>query len=427
MKNILLIALILSSFFAKSATPVFCCGFECGLNDSHFTILSGTPTYETGIKRSGSRALRINPTSSQEYVQLVSSLTGNTVIVIRGYVYFVTLPNTTCSILISNVDGLGAWFNSSDNKIYAGYTTGPTLGSTGVSVTTGQWYRIDVKVDVSSNPQLADVKVDGTDCGQASRAVAGGSIFNIVIGHATFNTTSDVYFDDIIISQTSGDYPLGAGYVNHFHPTSDGTHNIAGANNWERSLTGTDILNSTTDAYLLVQDIPLPSSLSTFINSVAPSASGYVECVFGPAPGISAPSSAPQAVEFVGLLQTASAGGSPTMDISLRINDNGTTGDVFTSTSFYQPTSPIAVRAHFAIPPTGGTWNVSGGNGNFNNLRVRFGSFDAGDSNPDGFLGPVMIEADFAGDPPTPPATNNNLLLLMGIGMNDKKHSYENK
>jgi hypothetical protein len=291
-----------------------------------------------------------------------------------------------------------AYNSSGGAKIFAG--TGPGFIAGGVAVEFGQWYLIDFKMDVSANPWTCDVKVNGISCDQDTTFQAATTMDTFVAGRSIDTRLSSFYIDDFVLSYTAADYPIGAGYVNHFIPTSDGTHNIAGTADFRRTLTATDITNSTTDAYLLVDDIPLIAtdiSAVACISMIAPvNATDYVECVFGPAPGISTPTVAPRAVEVISELQTASAGGSPTMDISLRINDNGTTGDVFTSSVFYNPTTPIFKRAQFATPPTGGAWTVVSGAGNFNNLRARFGSFDAADTTPDGYFGTIMVEAEFA-------------------------------
>ena len=55
-------------------------------------------------------------------------------------------------------------------------------------------------------------------------------------------------------------------------------------------------------------------------------------------------------------------------------------------------------RAHFADPPSAATaWVIGGGgNGDFTDLRVRFGSPAALDVNPDQYFDCIMLEAEFA-------------------------------
>jgi hypothetical protein len=183
--------------------------------------------------------------------------------------------------------------------------------------------------------------------------------------------------------------------LNHFVPTSDGTHNIAGAADFERTLTGTDILNATTTAYQLVDDVPLESGASVdWINMVAPpNATDYVECIFGPASGISTPTAGPRAVEVIAGIHQAGTG---TGNMEIRMNDNGTNNVLYTATAVAGISNVAYKRKHYGTNiANGGAWTISGA-GNFNNLRVRFGSPAAVDANPDQYFDCIMIEAEFA-------------------------------
>lgn len=383
-------------------TPVFCCGFECGVSHStaHWLLANGA-SFDTASKRNGARCLKIvNTGATQNKADSVAMSTSD-IWVIRAYIKFDSLPGQDGRLISVNGTGIaGAVFKASDSKIYAGYeTTGLTFGATGVSVTTGVWYRLDIKVNISANPWTIDVKVDGTDCGQLTRAVAASTATQINIGNVTTFSSGTYYIDDVIASNTEIDYPFGGGYVNHFIPTSDGTHNIAGTGDFQRTVTGTDILNATTTAFQLVDDVPLESgaiSLGTqdFINMVAPpNATDYVECIFGPAAGISTPTVAPRTVEIIAAIAQAGTGNG---NMEIRLNDNGTTGVIYTATGVAGVTTIAFKRAHFLDPPSAATqWTLSG-NGNFNNLRFRFGSPAAVDANPDQYLVSIMAEAEFA-------------------------------
>jgi hypothetical protein len=381
------------------ATPTFCCGFECGqlgIVGQHWQDAGGTGvfSFSTSTKRSGDRSLRCNPSAQTSQLANGAYSTTSQTLVARAYVYFATLPTTNDVSLIAFTRGL-ARFSVSDNKIYA--HTGFAAGATGVAVTTGQWYRIDIKVNSSANPWTVDVSVDGVACGQATRAsaAANNNAIELLVGGSSWS--GDVFIDDFVMSITDADYPIGAGKVEHFIPTSDGTHNIAGAGDFQRTTTGTDILNATTTAYQLVDDVPLESGSGTdWINMVAPpNATDYVECVFGPASGISTPTTAPRAVEVIAGIRQAGTG---TGNMLIQLNDNGTTATVYTATTVAGVTTIAYKRAHFADPPSAASvWNVNndGSDGDFRDLRVRFRSPAAVDANPDQYFTGVMIEAEF--------------------------------
>lgn len=379
-------------------TPVFCCGFECGVigvstPGQHIfsSNSSGTASIDTTIKRSGARSLKVVTELAETFFATAAAVK-----VVRAYVYFATLPNDHTAVLYAPVgSGRGIWFNVTDSKLYTGSATS-TYGATGYTVTTGRWYRLDLRIDGTNNPWLIDAQVDGNPLGQLSVAVAGGTTGSVRMGGQAH---TESYFDDLIISHTTGDYPIGNGYVNHFIPTSDGTHNIAGTADFTRTLTGTDILNATTTAFQLVDDVPLESGASVdWINMLAPpNATDYVECIFGPASGIKTPTYGPRAVEVIAGIHHAGTG---TGNMEIRLNDNGSMGTIYTATGVAGSTTVIYKRAHFSDPPSAASvWGVAAGNGNFNNVRFRFGSPAAVDANPDQYLDCIMIEAEFAEAP----------------------------
>lgn len=379
------------------ATPVFCCGFECGLSasvGSHWPTAGGAAIVTTS-PRTGARHLNCN--GSNERVVSAAAHTSTTRHIGRFYIRFNTaLPTAgTANVRLAkfNDDALGPaiHFKIADSKIYAGVSN--TSGASGVTVTTGQWYLIDYDFNVNtSGTDTCDVRVNGTACGQATGngTSTGGS--TDAIGLCDAVTAADIDIDDVLLSSTAADFPLGAGKVEHFVPTSDGTHNVAGANDFERSNTGTDITNATTTAFQLIDDVPLKSGVVTeYINLIAPpNATNYVEVIFGPAPGISTPTAEPRAVDVIVAYASASAG---TFNIRLALNDNGSLDDVV-NTNTGPGTSATYARKQYADPPSAASvWGITSGDGNFNNVRMRCFTSDPA---PDPWWASAMIEAEFA-------------------------------
>lgn len=321
-------------------------------------------------------------------------IAGGTTVVGRVYLRFATLPNVDTT-LIQPGTAITLSFRQSDSSIYCQNGSGGSFGSSGVAVTTGVWYRIDFKyVGTGASPVL-DAQVDGAPVAQLTGTGSSGSV-TLALG-LDDPVTADLFWDDLVVSVTGADYPFGAGYVNHFVPTADGTHNIAGTGDFQRTLTGTDILNATTTAFQLVDDVPHETTVTDWINMLAPpNATDYVECVFGPASGISTPTTAPRAVEVIcGINQSGTGAG----NMEIRLNDNGTMNAVYSATGV----AGVAVatgqqfkRKHYASGPAGAWVIGGGGNGDFTDLRIRFGSPAALDVNPDQYFGCAMIEAEFA-------------------------------
>lgn len=258
---------------------------------------------------------------------------------------------------------------------------------------TGGWHLINIAWDGS-----------GGGGGNTSWWVDGQFIESAVVGGAfTWDTfrigaftgvpTYTAFYDDLALSYTLADHPYGDGFINAFVPTSDGTHVITGTGDFQRGNTGTDILNATTTAWQLIDDVPLPSGAVTEADcwrAVAPvNGTDYPEAIFGPASGVPTPILPPRAVEVI-LAYHQIATGAGSMDVGL--NDNGTVDLALSLSGAAGVVTYRYARKHYALAPTGGAWTLKSGAGNFSNLRVRFRSADA---NPDQCLDAIMIEAEF--------------------------------
>lgn len=365
-------------------TPIFCCGFEEGLdtgyNVGHWT-LSGA-TIQATTKRTGTYALKCNPSAGQHWAY--HDFTYVDIVVARFYVYFATLPNANVPIAFYYIASIyleGVFYKSSDSKIYAGFNS--NLGATGVSVTTSQWYCIDVKVDVHANPHKVDVQVDGVACGQKSTAVAAESIGDFNLGNYNTNCTGEWYYDDVILSATTGDYPIGAGKVLPFLATSDGTHSFT-LNDFLYNAAGGSIAVNATDVYTYLDELPLAGG-GDFINQAITRTTGYVEVCFAD----TTEANAPRGVEVMIVNhQTNTNSGTSTFKL---YDNTGTTEDtVLARSGAGSTTLQYATKQYAARPAALGAWTVAA----FNDLRFRFGY--SSDAAPDQYFDGVLVEAEFA-------------------------------
>lgn len=401
------------------ATPVFCCGMECGQVGNvgqHWTNDTGTVSVSTTTVRNGARSLRINLSAVAALENGLTFGTGTTK-VWRDVIRFATLPNADTLLSAHFYGGTyaGVGFKVSDSKLYAAVQIAGviTFGGTGVSATTGTWYVCDVKTVGSVVTGTSDVQVNTVACGQATGAFAGANSDGRPYRGSSKSVTADIFFEDYLLSETAGDYPLGDGYVNHFICTADGSHNIAGANDFERGTLGTDITNATTDAYLLIDEVPLDDTTpdtNDFINMIAPpNASDHTRHNFGPAPGISTPTTAPRAVEVIAGIHQAGTG---LGNMELELWDaNANKESVYAATGVAGTTTLTYKRAHFATFAAG-AWVITGTIANFNSMSIVFTSPAAVDANPDQYFDCVMIEAEFSA---VPPGTNPVWLRVGGV------------
>lgn len=358
--------------FGGSVTPVTnslaICGCECRVTGVHWTLGTGM-TFDTSLKRSGSASINITRSGATWGYTAVGTPSGN-VSNYSFYIYFTTLPSVDQYIFGggSGAARIGLTWRSATSKIHCGAGTGAgsAVGS-GITLTTGQWYLIDVKIDQTTSAKTCDAYIDGVALTQAtnSSATAGTApAFN----NGGISTTVNFNIDDYVALDGGTNFPIGTHSCDAYVPTADGTHSISTANTFERTGTGTDITNATTDAYQLVDELPTTTSDYVRMSTTTP-AGDYVETLFGPGPGFSAASVAPSAMDVVAIW---SGGGGASTNRRIAVNDNGTLSDVVNSTTA-QSTTAVTTKVTIAGPPSGAAgWSLSGTNGNFNNLRARF-------------------------------------------------------
>lgn len=372
------------------ATPVACCGFECGapagVLQGH-TTRSGSVSISTSVVRSGLRSGRTNPSGTTATIGV--PFADATSATIREYIRIASHPTANTLIanfLVVGVAGVGLAYDTASQKYYPAEddTTTVTLGSEGVALALDEWHLLEIALNVSANPWTLDIRLNNVALTRLSIARAANTLAVYHCGTQLRNSTFDVYHDDVLVSRTIGDYPLGPGYVISYIPNADGTHNIAGANDFERSGTGTDITNATTTAFQLVDDRPLEQAAGDYINGVAPpNSTDYVEVQYED----SVEPSPPRSVEAI-VGYHSSGSGTNGWTVTLRDHNGGTSATMGSAT---QGTTGLewSKTHHTTIPGTANPWTLEA----FNALRSRFLVSDAA---PDPFIDGLMLEAEYA-------------------------------
>jgi len=372
------------------ATPINFTGFELGLSaystngTGLVNTITGSPSISTTQKHSGSYAMRCNTTAATAYFQWTISTNR---IVGRFWVYFTTKPGAAYSLLCSPAHLSGSlypviYYYPSTNKFGVGFNGAAYDQYSSGTVNTGQWYCIDYDCNVSINAFTIDWKVDGAAQTRATCA-AGGTAYTATAHRlgACVAVTGDMYFDDMIYSYTSADYPILLNGVEGLRPGSDGTHN-AGTNVIEDG-DGNDI--GVVTAYDHLNEDPWVSTAggSALIKQVATGTGNYAEINF-------ADTAQTNIIGVMGYLQYSASGtSSDEGGCIVRSNTTETTlwgnpttrADYSESTSFYK-------RA--LVSPDGGTWSLSV----VNALRCRMGY--SNDINPVPYWQAVMIEVAYA-------------------------------
>lgn len=385
-------------------TPTFACGFECGKLGPHWGANSGTPAFSTSTVNNGVYSLRCNASGSPVNASNFGWGDGSALTVYRFYIRFASLPTGNTFLWwkeqTSPATKLGLFFQSTDSKLYC--RVGTTNGATGFTVTTDQWYCVDIKLNQTGGAATTvDAQIDGSALGQAS-ASGGTTTSSFPLCGIEASVTGDVYFDDVVTSTTSGDYPIGTGKVLGFVPASDGTHTSTSTNITKGTAAtpvGAAIVSGTTDSFNWINARPIGGGATDntrLINQQTASSTQYVEH------GIeqTSESSAPRAVEVLLIHQQAGAQAGTS---TFKVNDNGTE-DTILARSGNGITSDQYDRKHYATMVGGGAWTLA----RFKALKLRFGY--SSDATPDQYLRGWMVEAEFA-VAAAPPAAS----LVLGV------------
>ncbi|MGW5123298.1 hypothetical protein ACWEQ7_04385 [Streptomyces sp. NPDC004069] len=239
------------------------CGFELqsAAAGVEFSEVSGTPTISTTVKRSGAASMRFNPTDTVQYIshQFAStSFAGH--VYFRMYLYVATMP-TVDTIIMASCDNIGTGagrsprlFLKTNGQLQTSTGSGTThtyVGGSSATLSTGQWYRVELDFDSAANVQHA--YLDGVDFSGAVAGVSFAGFENGTIRVGAFtdattggSTTCDLYIDDVAVNDSSGTAQNGlpgAGSIVHLRPAAAGDSNgwataVGGtsgaANNWTR-------------------------------------------------------------------------------------------------------------------------------------------------------------------------------------------------
>jgi hypothetical protein len=251
------------------------------------------------------------------------------------------------------------------------------------------WYRIDVLANSTNNPISLKARVDGGSEVEDTAAQAAADFTSHRYGWRGGSSDGDVFFDDLVAGDATGDYPFGAGTVERMKPDSDGTHSFT-AGDFGYNTAGGDVSTSATDVNTFLDDDALTSTADLIRQKVVRT-TGYVEVGFAAAPH----SWDAQVVNVVSSFHSAGTGANT---FGLKMNDNGTiktltdeAGDGLTDVS--QTSIVFSQKVLLVAPSTSGPWTQT----RLDNVRVRGGY--SGDVNAIPYWDGVMLEVAYGDNP----------------------------
>lgn len=221
--------------FCDGASPIWLTGFESGVvsaagaaanpASSLFNTVTGGPVI-TEVSRSGNYALRVSKNGGSSTYAAKTNLGGGGVVTMRLAVRFGALPTANQTELVKIDIGTGGdailgYNNTAPKQFSLGYSGGTAQVGPAAGLAANQWYRIDLRVDVSADPHTIDWQIDDVAMPQATIAQAADTFAGTInLGSTVSADSYFVTYDDVLVSAASADYPVGEGRILPLVPDS---------------------------------------------------------------------------------------------------------------------------------------------------------------------------------------------------------------
>jgi hypothetical protein len=352
------VALTFATGFEYGITPVI-----TGLALADAVNTGGTFTFaiDTSPVRTGTYSLNCAATGTDvsNFANMRKLLGSGGIAVARIYININTLPASGESTIAQMQEGSGVSWGlitvDSGGVLRAKVEAG--TAQTFSSVTTGVWYRLDLRYDTSGATWALDWQVDGvaqTQATEGSHSASTGAKSLILGVENSANTTCNVNYDDVAASITTGDYPIGAGKVLYAPLNGTAAHVSITTTQWDTtsdfsSFANFTGVNETVSAPLLVPPISTGTPSGFRMNAATIAGNGRWP--------IDAPAGAPtdnaQLVAAIIAVREASAG---TNNAVFRTELGGSTTDIFASANPGWGTTWNYLAAFMSTGPGAATW-----------------------------------------------------------------------
>jgi glucose/arabinose dehydrogenase/PKD repeat protein len=209
-----------------------------------FTTVTGVPTADSTVARTGAYSLRIADASAGSTVRALRSFTASSVIVSRFAVRLSSLPTVTSNLAyIDSGTDLVFRYNAASQQLEL--VLGTSIASSTTTVSPATWYMIDLRYDLSANLNRGEWRVNGLAQAQVSRSATPSTANGFGMGATANSSVYTANYDDIVVSAQPTAYPLEDSRIVRLAPNSMGTSNGAGnfqnndataidANSWQR-------------------------------------------------------------------------------------------------------------------------------------------------------------------------------------------------
>ncbi len=228
-KNVSTTVAVAGGASCATRSPILITGFEAGAvsrdGGGLFSTISGSDAAsDAAVSRSGGRSLRIDdPSNARDYVTL--RVAGG-VIVARLYLRLATLPasDVTELLVLDSVSGndLRLGYQASTQRLTLRFANRAPVVATS-TISAAAWVRIDLQYTASTNPRSATWQVDGVDQADVTASGAATTVRYLRLGSNVRRDTYTAHYDDVMVSATAADYPIGEGMVLPLRPDGMGS------------------------------------------------------------------------------------------------------------------------------------------------------------------------------------------------------------
>lgn len=326
-----------------------------------YSLVNGTPTYDTSLKKHGAASLFVNAANERVAKATPPTTTGWAA---SFYVYFATLPadNMRVTEFAASVNTMFLIYHTSNQQLHMKWGTGAETAF-GPVLATGQWYLIDIEAHkVDAHNWQTKARVDGANEATSGNGNYDGTMFDWRIG-PTNGGNGPWNFDDCVMTNDYTDYPIGEHEVKLLQPNGDGTHSNATGSIEDSA--GVDIDGSTVTAYTLLNDF----DTADYVRQSATQAGEYAEVAF--------PDPTEASILAVEAYVRGSASGSVANNGTTRVVDGS--GNTLVDVNSGQMHFPTGAYARVIVPDPGANgWSQA----DLDGLKVRVGFSTDADSIP---------------------------------------------
>ena len=218
-------------------TPVELTGFEgnavSAAGGGLFSAVTGAGlTIDSTIARPGG-SHSLNLTDPGGSTSNASLAVGSGIAVVRVYLRLASLPLADVNRLLildaARGNDLRLGYQLSSNKLTLRFGGGPVTTAL-TTVSAGTWYRIELRFVTSTDPRSADWQIDNVAQNSPPSSVENAStVSTIRLGSTLGADAFTANYDDVFISTTFGDYPIGDGTIVGLRPDGMGTNATPGS------------------------------------------------------------------------------------------------------------------------------------------------------------------------------------------------------